>query len=57
MKKLLIINAIIWALVILVASWLYNGSSGYNYLLGVLVVGFTLQNGLTYNYLKKKKTS
>ncbi len=56
MKKLLIINAIIWAFVIMIASWLYNGSSGYMYLLGALVVGFTLQNGLTYTYFIKSRS-
>ncbi len=53
MKKLLIINALIWAVIIMIASWLYNGSAGYTYLLGALAVGFILQNGFTYTYFKK----
>ncbi|WP_166435191.1 hypothetical protein [Christiangramia sabulilitoris] len=53
MKKLLIINALIWAVVIMIASWLYNGSEEYVYLLGALAVGFTLQNGFTYNFFKR----
>lgn len=54
MKKILIINAIIWAGVILIAGWLYQGSANYLYLLGALCVGFSLQNGFTYQYLKEK---
>ena len=55
MKRILIINAFIWAGVIIIASWLYNSSEGYIYLLGALAVGFTLQNGFIYNYFKKNK--
>lgn len=55
MKKVLIINAIIWAIVIVTASYLTKDSENYKYLLGVLVVAFTLQNGFTYEILRKKK--
>ncbi|HMQ68785.1 MAG TPA: hypothetical protein PKA90_07425 [Ignavibacteria bacterium] len=52
MKTLIIINAFIWAAVIFSASYLYKGSEDFKYLLGIMVIGFTLQNGLTYNFLK-----
>lgn len=55
MKVLLIINAIIWAAVILVAGWFFHDSPDYMYLLGALSLGFTLQNGFTYQYMRKKK--
>ncbi len=57
MKSILIINALIWAAVILIASWFFRDSENYNYLLGALVVGFTLQNGLTYQFLKRQQTN
>lgn len=55
MNKILIMNAIIWAAVILAASYLFKDNDDYNYLLGILTVGFTLQNGFTYTILKKMK--
>lgn len=57
MKKVLLINALIWAGVILVASTLVGDHPQYQFLIGALVVGFTLQNGLTYAFLKDKGTS
>ncbi|THD67429.1 hypothetical protein E7Z59_07135 [Robertkochia marina] len=57
MKKILIINAIIWAIVIVAISFWAKESEYYKYILGVLVVGFTLQNGFTYEILKKEKRS
>lgn len=53
MKSILILNALIWSAVILTAAWLYRDTPDFIYLLGALTVGFTLQNGYTYNYLKK----
>lgn len=55
MKKLLIINAIIWAAVIFVASYLYNGTENYQYLLGALAVGAILSNGFIYNLQQSQK--
>lgn len=55
MKKLLIINALIWAIVILLASYLIKGSENYNSLLGILLVAAVLQNSVVYEVLKKKK--
>ncbi|WP_445385457.1 hypothetical protein ACT6NV_01175 [Robiginitalea sp. IMCC44478] len=55
MKKLIIVNALIWAAVIFIASYLYNGSENYQYLLGALAVGAILSNGFIYNLLQSKK--
>jgi hypothetical protein len=54
MKNVLIISAIIWAVVILLASYLCSDTENYKYLSGVLLVAAVLQNGLIYNALKKK---
>jgi len=54
MKKILILNAIIWAIVILVASTLVGDHKNYQLLIGVIAVGFTLQNGFSYALLKQK---
>lgn len=54
MKKVLILNALIWAAVILLASSLVGDHPKYQVLIGILAVGFTLQNGFTYAFLKGK---
>ena len=54
MKNILIISAVIWAVVILLASYLYSDTENYKYLFGVLLVAAGLQNGLIYNALKKQ---
>ena len=55
MKKVLIINAIIWAIVIVTVSQLTKDSDNNKYLLGIMLVGFVLQNGLTYSIMKNMK--
>jgi hypothetical protein len=55
MKNLLIINALIWAAVILIASYLFKDAENYKYLFGVLIVAAGLQNSLIYNARKKEK--
>ena len=55
MKKILIISAIIWAAVILSASYLYKGTENYQILFGILLVAAVLENGFIYNYMKKEK--
>ena len=55
MKNLIIINAIIWAVVILLASYLLKDAENYEYLFGILLVAAGLQNSLIYNAIKKKK--
>ena len=54
MKNILIISAIIWAVVILLASYLCSDTENYKYLFGVLLVAATLQNALIYNTRKKQ---
>ena len=54
MKNILILSAIIWAVVILLASYLYSGTENFKYLFGVLLVAAGLQNALIYNGLKKQ---
>lgn len=55
MSKILIINAIIWALVILIAAYLFNDHENYKYLFGVLIVAVGLENALISFFMKKKK--
>jgi len=55
MKNVLIINALIWAAVILIASYLFRDAENYKYLFGVLVVAAGLQNSIIYNARKKEK--
>ncbi|WP_445382654.1 hypothetical protein [Robiginitalea sp. IMCC43444] len=55
MKKLLILNALIWAAVILIASYLYKGTENYQFLFGTLVVAAILTNGFIYEILRSKK--
>lgn len=57
MKSVIIFNAIIWAVVIIIASALYRDSENFIYLLGSLLAGFSLQNGITLDYLKRNKIS
>jgi len=53
MKYLLIINAIIWAAIILLASWLFKGAENYETLFAILMVAAGLQNAIIYNFLKR----
>jgi len=55
MKNVLIINALIWAALILIASYLFRDAENYKYLFGVLVVAAGLQNSIIYNARKKEK--
>lgn len=55
MKTVLIVNALVWAIVILLASYLYKDTEGYKYLFGALVVGAGLTNAIIYSALKKGK--
>lgn len=56
MKKVLLLNALIWAAVILITSSLMGDHENSQTIIGVIAVAFTLQNGFTYAILKKKKT-
>ena len=55
MKNVLIVNAIIWASIILLASYLYKDTENYKYLFGALVVGAGFTNAIIYDALKKGK--
>ena len=55
MKKIILINAIIWASMILLAAWLFKGDENHTYMFGALLVGFTLMNGMLYNHERKGK--
>ncbi|TAI47607.1 hypothetical protein [Flagellimonas allohymeniacidonis] len=52
MKKIILINAIIWAVLILVASYFFKNDPNYPYFFGILLVGFALINGLLSTYAK-----
>jgi glucose-6-phosphate-specific signal transduction histidine kinase len=55
MKNFLILSAIIWAVVILAASYLMKDHENYQTLFGVLLVAAGLHNGIIYNLLKNEK--
>ena len=55
MKKLILINAIIWAFMILLSAWLFKGDDNYGYLFGALIIAATLMNGFLYEYSRKEK--
>lgn len=55
MKNLLIISAIIWAAVILLASYFCGDAENYQTLFGILIVAAGLHNSIIYNFLKKQK--
>jgi hypothetical protein len=57
MKTVLIVNALVWAIVILLASYLYKETEGYKYLFGALVIGAGFTNAIIYSALKKEKNS
>jgi len=54
MKKLLLINAVIWAVVILVASYLFKGTDDYALLFGILLVAAGLENAFICTIMKKE---
>ena len=57
MKKVLILNALIWAAVILITSSLVGNHENSETIIGVIAVAFTVQNGFTYAFLKDKGSS
>jgi len=54
MKKVLILNALIWGAVILITSSLVGDHEKSEAIIGVIVVAFAVQNGFTYAFLKDK---
>ncbi len=57
MKKLILINAIIWAAVILVTAWFFKDHEHYMYVFGTEVVAATLMNGFILEARKKAGSS
>ena len=57
MKKLILINAIVWAAVLLIASWLFKEDPNYKYFFGVLVFAAGLMNALIHNATRGKRIS
>lgn len=53
MKKLILINAIIWAIVILVTAYFVKGHENYIYVFGTEVVAATLMNGFLIEARRK----
>ena len=51
---MLFLNALIWAAVILIISYLLGDHENASTSVGVLAVAFAIQNGLTYTLLKDK---
>lgn len=56
MKKVLILNALVWAAVILITSSLMGDHENSETIIGVIAVAFAVQNGFTYAFLKQKST-
>ncbi len=50
MKKIILINAIIWAAIILVSSYFFKDDPNFFYFFGILLVGFTFINSLLAKY-------
>ncbi len=57
MKKLILVNAIVWAAVLLIASWMFKEDPNYKYFFAVLVFAAGLMNALIYNASKPKRES
>ena len=57
MKKLLLINAIVWAALIIVASILFKDVPNYNYFFLVMVFAAGLMHSLLSSQLKHSKSS
>lgn len=56
MKQTILINAIIWAVVILVTAFLYKDSANYSYLFATLIMGAAFSNALLTRQLKASKS-
>ena len=55
MKKLILINAIVWATIIMVGAYLFKGDENWKYFFGLILVAFCIVNGLMANLIKKDK--
>ncbi|PKG50465.1 hypothetical protein [Olleya sp. 1-3] len=57
MKKLILINAIVWATIVIVGAYLFKGDENWKYFFGLILVAFSIVNGLMANLIKKDKKS
>ncbi|WP_272024039.1 hypothetical protein [Olleya namhaensis] len=57
MKKIILINAIVWATIIMVGAYLFKGDENWKYFFGLILVAFSIVNGLMANLIKKDKKS
>ena len=57
MKKLILINAIVWATIILVVSYMFKEVPNYNYFFIGLIFCAGLMNSLIYSFSKKENRS
>lgn len=55
MKNIITINAIIWAVLILVTSYILGDHEKFKYVFGIMLFLFSIQHGIIENYLRKKK--
>ena len=55
MKKLILINAIIWATIVLVGAYLFKENENWKYFFGTILVAFSIVNGLMINQMRKDK--
>lgn len=55
MKKLILINAIVWATIVTVGAYLFKGDENWKYFFGLILVAFSIVNGLMANLIKKDK--
>ncbi|SFJ64156.1 hypothetical protein [Olleya namhaensis] len=57
MKKLILINAIVWASIVMVGAYLFKGDENWKYFFGLILVAFSIVNCLMANLIKKDKKS
>lgn len=57
MKKIILLNAIVWASIILIGALLLKDHPNYQYFFGILIFAAALTNGFLSNYSKKRLKS
>lgn len=55
MKKIIIINALIWAALIIALAALFKGDSNYQYLFFGLLIAYSIIQALLADFAKKNK--
>lgn len=55
MKKIIIINAVIWAALIIVTAVLFKGNTNYQYLFFGLLIAYSIIQALLANFAKNNK--